>query len=668
MLTSLKIAKQTFTEIAKATMPKVGRSQLLRTMEHFSHTSETINVSDVVKVLGYVHTTRSSQEDITKQCALRQFRIIKNIEMQSKIDVKRFTSTCCKCLIVSLIAFSLESFDLLTMNAVFRKQLHQLFRHHHQRQQRFLSSSKLSRRLGSFYQMNALYNSGSIITPFSQIRIARKISQDIDTIQNSISKDLKTLDVDLSECSKYQFERTTGKHIRPKVICCIARAVNNQIYSNNYSHGSCITEKQQEVAKIAEMIHTASLIHDDVIDDSDLRRSKPTVRSKWGSKKAILTGDYILAVASRLLAGLRNPDVIILLARVIEDLVTGEFMQLRSTKEHINFENYLKRIYLKTASLFANSSKACSLLVSSNEELSELAFGCGNDIGMAFQIVDDLLDITGDVKTLGKATLADLKGGISTLPVIFAIEEYPEILNRLRQDDQSSVNFEEIANLINNTKAIDRTKSVAQSYIRNACLKIDSISPHSEESELFKHYAEISNLFCVLYNCSFCLNTLQSDHTMGKIEYVGRKGLQYGKSLLEICSNLRCRGIGRMVCNVELAKTYPEVSYFTMHKTSIFNADEFYGFEVYRGERRGLTQIKRARAYDWYLIPKDEEHFYKDRTLAEGELYKEIEEVPKLIDLPPALAEILKLEFAKLNITSEPKCVRHNTDKYIKLV
>ncbi|KAI0982261.1 hypothetical protein GJ496_000693 [Pomphorhynchus laevis] len=69
-----------------------------------------------------------------------------------------------------------------------------------------------------------------------------------------------------------------------------------------------------------------------------------------------------------------------------------------------------------------------------------------------------------------------------------------------------------------------------------------------------------------------------------------------------------------------------------------------------------------------YLIPKDEEHFYKDRTLAEGELYKEIEEVPKLIDLPPALAEILKLEFAKLNITSEPKCVRHNTDKYIKLV
>ncbi|CAF1507768.1 unnamed protein product, partial [Adineta steineri] len=140
------------------------------------------------------------------------------------------------------------------------------------------------------------------------------------------------------------------------IICTMARSFNQQ-------HDNFLHENQRCIATLGEMIHTASLIHDDVVDSSDRRRGKPAAAIKWGPKKAVLAGDYILGISSVMLARIGNCEVISLLSRVIQDLVRGEFMQL-STKESDaeQFQDYLNKTFCKTASLFANTCKAVALL------------------------------------------------------------------------------------------------------------------------------------------------------------------------------------------------------------------------------------------------------------------------------------------------------------------
>lgn len=166
---------------------------------------------------------------------------------------------------------------------------------------------------------------------------------------------------ELLEISHYYFDGS-GKSIRPLLICSMARMINQHLTTstNNNHH---LEPSQRQIALIAEMIHVASLIHDDIIDQSDLRRGKPSVNSRWGSAKAVLAGDYILAVASRALAQLGDTRVVETLSKVLEDLVKGELMQF-GTKEAENerFEHYTMKTYRKTASLIANSCKSVAIL------------------------------------------------------------------------------------------------------------------------------------------------------------------------------------------------------------------------------------------------------------------------------------------------------------------
>lgn len=188
--------------------------------------------------------------------------------------------------------------------------------------------------------------------------VSTQIKSDLENLHVDIRALFVTDRPELAEIARYYFDGS-GKSIRPLLVCAMARLVNRHLDEA----AEKLHSTQRQIALIAEMIHVASLIHDDIIDQSELRRGRVSVNARWGAPKAVLAGDYILAVASRALAQLGDARVVETLSRVLEDLVKGELMQF-GTKEDENerFEHYTVKTYRKTASLIANSCKAVTIL------------------------------------------------------------------------------------------------------------------------------------------------------------------------------------------------------------------------------------------------------------------------------------------------------------------
>lgn len=197
-----------------------------------------------------------------------------------------------------------------------------------------------------------------------------------------------------------------------------------------------ILPSQRRLAEIAELIHTASLLHDDVIDISTSRRDAPSANLAFGNKMAVLAGDFLLGRASVALARLRHPEVTELLATVIANLIEGEFMQLRNTagdEAHPRFDPaatldyYLRKTYLKSASLISKSCRAAALLGGLHGAPVDAAYAYGKNLGVAFQLVDDMLDFTRSARELGKPAGADLELGLATAPLLFTWRQHPEL-------------------------------------------------------------------------------------------------------------------------------------------------------------------------------------------------------------------------------------------------
>ena len=208
-------------------------------------------------------------------------------------------------------------------------------------------------------------------------------------------------------------------------------------YETEYAfpNDTSILPSQRRLAEITELIHTASLLHDDVIDHSTTRRSAPSANTTFGNKMAVLAGDFMLGRASVALARLRDPEVTELLATVIANLVEGEFMQLKNTasdeknpswsEQTISY--YLQKTYLKSASLISKSCRAAALLSQCAPNVVEAAYLYGKNLGLAFQLVDDMLDYTISGQELGKPAGADLELGLATAPLLFAWRDRPEL-------------------------------------------------------------------------------------------------------------------------------------------------------------------------------------------------------------------------------------------------
>lgn len=281
----------------------------------------------------------------------------------------------------------------------------------------------------------------------------------------------------LDTVAKY-YTQSEGKHVRPLLVLLMSRATSSTpkharnittelpksyvdtpitspsiLYDNNpdqqstpltdlsqenkyaFPNDPSILPSQRRLAEITELIHTASLLHDDVIDTSTTRRSAPSANIEFGNKMAVLAGDFLLGRASIALARLRDPEVIELMATIIANLVEGEFMQLKNTahdeknprwsEETIAY--YLQKTYLKSASLISKSCRSAALLGECSPQVVDAAYSYGRNIGLAFQLVDDMLDYTVSGTELGKPAGADLELGLATAPLLFAWRSRPEL-------------------------------------------------------------------------------------------------------------------------------------------------------------------------------------------------------------------------------------------------
>lgn len=347
-------------------------------------------------------------------------------------------------------------------------------------------------------------NYSNVLTPTKPSEIESTnilINNDLKNLHEDTRELFKTERPELKQICDYYFDGS-GKATRPLVICAWARALNRHyaFLNNKTEENANLLASQRQIALIAEMIHVASLIHDDIVDNSDLRRGKTSVNAQWGCHKAVMAGDYVLAISSKALSQLGNTNVVETLSEVLEDLVKGELMQFGSKEtENERFQHYTTKTYRKTASLFANSCKSVALLLiekdnksletknTEQKELVKLSFEFGKNLGIAFQLIDDVLDFTSHSETLGKPGIgADLRLGLATAPVLFAVSKYPQlnamIMRRFSHKDDVKNAFE----FVIKSDGIKETQYLALKYCENAenCLKK---LHQGQETEFLRH-------------------------------------------------------------------------------------------------------------------------------------------------------------------------------------
>ncbi|MDY6940077.1 MAG: solanesyl diphosphate synthase [Cyanobacteriota bacterium] len=275
----------------------------------------------------------------------------------------------------------------------------------------------------------------------------------------------------LFAAAEHLFE-AEGKRVRPAIVLLISRATQPD---------RDITERHRRLAEITEMIHTASLVHDDIVDESQVRRGLPTVHSVFGNRVAVLAGDFLFAQSSWYLANLDSLAVVKLLSEVIKDFAEGEIRQgLSQYDADLSIEAYLDKSYYKTASLIANSSKAAGILSGVDDELAQDLYDYGRHLGLAFQIVDDILDYTSSTETLGKPAFADLRSGNLTAPVLYALEEEPSLESLIAREFAESGDLDKAIAIVEGTRGIDRARKLAAEQAKLASTKLDRLPqcPH----------------------------------------------------------------------------------------------------------------------------------------------------------------------------------------------
>ena len=251
-----------------------------------------------------------------------------------------------------------------------------------------------------------------------------------------------------------------GKHLRPGIVLLLSRAIDPN---------GILSSRHRRLAEITEMIHTASLVHDDVVDEASTRRGVAAVHSRFTHRVAVLAGDFLFAQASWHLANLDNLDVVKLLSRVIMDLADGEVRQgLFRYDTGQTFEAYLEKSYCKTASLIANSARAAGVLTGlPNERLNQL-YTFGRQLGLAFQVVDDILDFTSSDQQLGKPAASDLATGYLTAPVLYALEERPALAGFIEREFCEPDDLDQALQMVRDCEAIPRSHALAKGFAREA--------------------------------------------------------------------------------------------------------------------------------------------------------------------------------------------------------
>jgi len=386
---------------------------------------------------------------------------------------------------------------------------------------------------------NAINLASQLVQPKrAEIDPFKIVAKEMSTLALDIGKLMGSGHPLLNRVAMYYFQ-SEGKHVRPLIVLTLSKAlsaipksertratsdetylksrpsgIDDSISPLNILHGidplkralstfkpgsselsdepvDGISPKQRRLAEIVEIIHTASLLHDDVIDNSATRRGSPSGNIAFGNKMAILAGDFLLGTASVAISRLRNAEVIELLSTTMANLVEGEFMQLKNTAvdstseaNRASFEYYIHKTYLKTASLMSKSCRATAVLSGASDEIVDASYNFGKNLGLCFQIVDDMLDYTVSEKNLGKPAGADLKLGLATAPVLFAWETYPELGNMIRRQFNQPGDVEMAREYVEKAGGLERTRELAVKYANDAIKELEKLPDSDARSAL----------------------------------------------------------------------------------------------------------------------------------------------------------------------------------------
>ncbi len=296
-----------------------------------------------------------------------------------------------------------------------------------------------------------------------------------------IHEELERVERKMREASRIEYEQMRaildyllsgrGKRLRPALVL-----LSSKFYPTDAEKVTCL-------AAAVETLHTATLVHDDLIDNALLRRGNPTLNALWNSAATVLTGDYLFAQAAAFAAETESVRVISIFAQTLMTICSGELNQIfgsdgrQPTREH-----YYQRIYSKTASLFAASAEAGSLLGEASQAEAQALRDYGHNLGMAFQIVDDILDFAGDEGDLGKPVGSDLRQGIITLPAICFLEAHPEdgtVARVLRGRGDGDDEVRAAVEAIKESGAIESSTAEAKRFVSRSRDAL-SILPHND--------------------------------------------------------------------------------------------------------------------------------------------------------------------------------------------
>ena len=266
-----------------------------------------------------------------------------------------------------------------------------------------------------------------------------------------------------------------GKRIRPS----LALLVGNMLGAPE--------DKLVTLSAAVELLHTATLVHDDLIDGALLRRGMPTLNARWSPAATVLTGDFLFARAAKLAAETDHIQLMNSFAETLAVIVNGELTQMFSSRGVINRENYYNRIYAKTASLFEMTSRSSALLSPADTATIELMKKFGYETGIAFQIVDDILDFTGEQATMGKPIGYDLMNGLVTLPAIYYAEANPKDEDIKSLADGGWGNRDHMARLVESirkTDAVEKAMMEAHQHVELALKTLAGFEPSLEREAL----------------------------------------------------------------------------------------------------------------------------------------------------------------------------------------
>ncbi len=316
--------------------------------------------------------------------------------------------------------------------------------------------------------------------------LTNSIQKDLNRVEQKIAQSLKTENIFVQQMVDY-LSRSAGKRARPALAILSAKYCGN------------VPEQTVVLGAALEMLHVATLIHDDIIDNSAVRRKQKTLNFKWGNEISVLMGDYVFASSFYLMAKNLPKTVLNTLADTTNIICRGEISEtFHRFNAELTEEQYFEVVREKTASLFAASCQTGAMLAGADERTVDQLYNFGMGVGMAFQVIDDTLDFVGDQTKVGKPVMSDLREGKLTLPVIYCLNrastlEKKKLKSIIHKKVKSSTDFNVLRQLLDKYSAVVHSVEIAKKFVSEAKNELLILNGQRDKTELLNFADFLTN-------------------------------------------------------------------------------------------------------------------------------------------------------------------------------